>query len=170
MNFLIQPSRSTLWRAILAVTAAFSLLSILNLINLAAQLGVNISTSVSWLAGIGALGLLALLTLLGLAIGNSKAGEQFLVKIEALDQFNKWFGIALILVALAGFPLVSANPFFLRILHHEEWVRMLIFWLFSLAGMWGIRIFNKNVLWHVALIVFMLCQSVLQLVLINLPI
>lgn len=169
MNFLTTPSRPAFWRVILIVTAALPLLSIWNLITLAAELGVNITTSISWLAGIGVLVLLSALALIGLAIGFSKAGESLWAWIEAFGRFRTWFGIALTLVALAGFPLVSANPFFLRILHQEEWVRMLLFWLFSLAGMWGIKMFRQETSWPVALIVFMLCQSVLQLFLINLP-
>jgi len=169
MNLFIQPSRSAFWRLILVVTAALSLLSIWNLIDLAQRLGVNISNSVSWLAGIGALALLALLALLGLAIGTSKAGESFWERIEAFDPFPKSIRIAVPIVALAGFPLISANSFFLRILYAEEWARMLVFWLFSLAGMWGIKLFRKETSWSIALMAFLLCQSVLQLFLINLP-
>lgn len=169
MNIIIQPSRSTFWRVILIVTAALPLLSIWNLINLAARLGVNISTSVSWLAGLAALAMLTLLALLGLVISFSKARDQLWARVEALGHIHKWIGIPLIIVALAGFPLVVANPFFRKILNGEEWVRMLVFWMFSLAGMWGIKLFRKNISWSVALIVFMLCQSVLQLLVINLP-
>jgi len=169
MNIIIQPSRSTFWRVILIITAALPLLSIWNLINLAARLGVNISTSTSWLAGIAALALLTLLALLGLAISFSKSGDQLWARVEALGHIQKIFSILLILVALAGFPLVISNSFFRNILNGEEWVRMLVFWMFSLAGMWGIKLFHKKISWSVALIVFMLCQSVLQLFLINIP-
>ena len=169
MNFLIPPPRSTFWRVILIVTAALPILSIWNLINLAARLGVNISTSTTWLAGIAALGALASLALLGLGISFTKSNEQLWGRVEALSHIHKWIGILLILVALAGFPLVVSNSFFRKILSGEEWVRMLVFWMFALIGMWGIKILRKEILWSVALIVFMLCQSVLQLLLINIP-
>ncbi|MCI0551958.1 MAG: hypothetical protein L0287_13480 [Anaerolineae bacterium] len=169
MNFIIPPSRSTFWRVILVVTAALPLLSIWNLIDLAAWLGVNISTSSSWLAGIAALGMLTLLALLGLGIGFTKTGDQLWGRVEALGQLHKLIGIVLIIIALAGFPLVLANSFFQEILSRETWVRMLIFWMFSLAGMWGIKIFRNELTWSIALIVFMLCQSMLQLLLINIP-
>jgi len=169
MNFISPPSRAAFWRTILIITGTLPLLSIWNLITLAQEIGVNISTSVSWMAGIVSLMLISLTVILGLVIGMSKAGESLWLRFESIDRFNKGFGAGLILIALAGFPLISSNSFFLRILHFEEWVRMLAFWSFSLAGMWGIKLFRKATTWPIALIVFLLCQSVLQLFLINLP-
>ncbi len=169
MNLLIPPSRSTFWRVILVVTAALPLLSIWNLMDLAARLGVDVSTRTSWQAGIAGLGMLTSLALLGLGISFTKTGDQLWGRVEALGQIQKWIGIVVIIIALAGFPLVLANSFFRQILSGEAWARMFIFWMFSLAGMWGIKIFRKESSWSIALIVFMLCQSVLQLILINIP-
>jgi hypothetical protein len=166
LNLIIPPSRSTFWRVTLIVTAALPLLSIWNLVNLAARLGVDISTRTAWQAGIAALGMLALLALLGLGI-SLKSGEQFWGRVEALDRLHKWIGIPLVVIAAAGFPLVITTPFFKEVLGGEAWVRMFVFWMFSLAGMWGIKIFRKELSWSIALIVFMICQSVLQLLLIN---
>ena len=169
MNFLLHPSRSTFWRAVFIVTAALPLLSIWNLIDLAKRLGVIIATSSSWLAGLTVLGLLVLLALLGLAVGFSKACHKLWDALEAVGRIHKGVGVPLFIMALTGFSLVLANPFFRKVFSGEEWVRLLVFWLFSLAGMWGLKLLRKEISWSVALIVFMLCQSVLQLLLINLP-
>ena len=169
MNFITPPSRSTFWRVILIVTAALPLLSIWNLINLAAKLDVNLSTQTSWQAGIAALAILASLALLGLGISFTKTGDSLWGRVEALGFIPKKIGIIVIIVALAGFPFVISNSFFQEILGGEAWVRMLIFWMFALAGMWGVKIFRKELSLPIALIVFMLCQSVLQLLLINIP-
>jgi flagellar biosynthesis protein FliQ len=169
MNFITPPSRPTFWRVILIVTAALPLLSIWNLINLAARLGVDIFTRASWQAGIAALVMLASMALLGLGISFTKTGDQLWSRVEALGFIPKIFGIALIVIASTGFPLVVTNSFFQNILGGEAWVRMLVFWMFSLAGMWGVKIFRKEISWSLALIVFMLCQSVLQTLLINIP-
>ncbi|MCI0553883.1 MAG: hypothetical protein L0287_23280, partial [Anaerolineae bacterium] len=102
-------------------------------------------------------------------ISFTKTGDQLWGRVEALGQFHKLFGVGIIIIALAGFPLVVSNSFFRNILNGEEWVRIFVFWMFSLGGMWGIKIFRKESPWSIALIVFMLCQSVLQLLLINIP-
>lgn len=169
MNFITPPSRSTFWRVILVVTAALPLLSIWNLINLAAKLDVNLSTQTSWQAGIAVLAILTSLALLGLGVSFTKTGDQLWGRVEALGFIQKKFGIVIIVVALIGFPLVIANSFFQQILGGEAWVRMLVFWMFALAGMWGVKIFRKEFDWPIALIVFMLCQSTLLLLLINIP-
>ena len=169
MNFIIPLSRSTFWRVILIVTAALPLLSIWNLIDLAAKLNVNLSTQTSWQAGIAAFAILASLALLGLGASFTKTGDQLWGRVEALGFIQKRIGIVIIVIALIGFPLVIANSFFQQILGGEAWVRMLVFWMFALAGMWGVKIFRKEFDWSIALIVFMLCQSVLLLLLINIP-
>jgi len=171
MNFLIQPSRSTFWRVLLIVTAALPLFSIWNLINLAARLDVVIATSSSWLAGLTTLSMITLLALLGLVVGFSKARDRFWDRIEAFGQVERarWMGILLSIVALTGFSLVTSNSLFRKILGGEEWARLLVLWLFSLAGMWGIKLLRKEMPWHIALIAALLSQSVLHFFLANLP-
>jgi uncharacterized membrane protein YhaH (DUF805 family) len=88
MNLITPPSRSTFWRVILIVIAALSFLSILDLFTSAQKLGVNISTSVTWLAGIILFAASTLLALLGLAI-IYKSGEQLWGRIEALGFTQK---------------------------------------------------------------------------------
>ena len=168
MNLIIPPSRSTFWRVILVVIAALSFLSILDLFTSAQKLGVNISTSVTWLAGIILFAALTLLALLGLAI-SYKSGERLWERIEALGFIPKSFGIALIILAWIGFPLVVSNSFFKTVLGSAGWIHLLVFFSFSLAGMCGIKFFRKELSLPIALIVFMLCQSVLQTLLINIP-
>jgi len=150
MNFIILPSRSIFWRVILIVTAALPLLSIWNLIDLAEKLGVNISTQTSWQASIAALAILTLLALLGLGV-SLKSGNQLWGRVEALGFIQKRIGIVIIVIALIGFPLVISNSFFQQILGGEAWVRMLVFWMFALAGMWGVKIFRKEFDWSIAL-------------------
>ena len=171
MNFIIQPSRSAFWRVVLIVTAALPLFSIWNLINLAARLDVLIETSSSWLAGLATLSMITLLALLGLAVGFSKARDRFWNRIEAFGQVDRarWMGILLTIVALTGFSFVTANSLFRKILGGEEWVRLLVFWVFSLAGMWGIKLLRKEIPWSLALITIMLSQSLLHFFLTMLP-
>jgi hypothetical protein len=169
MNFIPPPSRSTFWRTILAVTAALSLLSILDLFASAQKLGVDISASVTWLAGVFLFAAIALLALLGLAVGFTKRAEQLWGRIEALGSIPRIFGMTLCILALIGFPLVVSNSFFKTVLGSAGWIHLLMFWMFSVIGMWGVKSLRKEIGWHTALIVFILPQALLQLALINLP-
>jgi len=169
MNFIVSPPRPTFWRTILAVTALFSLFSILDLFISAQKLGVDISTSVTWLAGVFLFASMTLLSLLGLAASLTKNAGQLWGRIEALGSIPKIFGIALSILALIGFPLVVSNSFFKSVLGGAAWIHLLVFWAFSMIGMWGIKILRKESSWSIALIMFMLCQSVVQLLLINIP-
>jgi hypothetical protein len=49
------------------------------------------------------------------------------------------------------------------------WLRLLIFWSFSLIGMWGVKLFRKGTPWLIALIGIVLCQSTLHLLLVYWP-
>ncbi len=169
MYFLIQPSPSTFLRTILAVAAAFSLLSILDLFESARNLGVDISTSVTWLAGVFLFAAISLLALLGMGASLTRSGEQLWGRIEALSFVSKGVGVVSAIVALSGFPLVVSNSFFKTVLGNAGWIHLLVFWMFSLAGMWGIKGFRRELSWSVALIVFLLVQSVLQVLFISLP-
>ncbi|MCC6298102.1 MAG: hypothetical protein IT314_02300 [Anaerolineales bacterium] len=169
MTFLLPPPRSTFWRVILIVTAALSALSILDLFNSAQKLDVDISTSVTWLAGIVLFAAVALLALLGLSVSFTNAGDQLWGRIEAVGFIQKKFGIALIIVALIGFPLVVSNSFFKTVLGAAGWIHLLVFFAFSVIGMCGVKNFCNDIEWHIALIVFILPQALLQLALINLP-
>ncbi|WKZ46647.1 MAG: hypothetical protein QY306_12590 [Anaerolineales bacterium] len=168
MPFLIPPSRSTFWKTILIVTAALSALSIFDLFTSAQKLGVNIYTSVTWLAGVFLFSAIALLALLGLGVSFTNHRDQLWGRIEAVGFIPKKFGILLIALALIGFPLVVSNSFFKTVLGSAGWIHLLVFWVFSLVGMIGVKNF-RNIEWHVALIVFILPQALLQLALINLP-
>ena len=168
MNIIL-PSRSIFWRTVLLVTAVFSLLSILDLFNSAQKLGVDVSTSVTWLAGIFLFAAITLLALLGLVVGFSKNRDKLWGRVEALGSIQKTFGILLSVLALIGFPIIVSNSFFKTVLGGAGWVHLLVFWMFSVLGMWGVKSFRKEIEWHGALMVFVLPQALLQLALINLP-
>ncbi|MCC7187970.1 MAG: hypothetical protein IT312_04440 [Anaerolineales bacterium] len=168
MPFLIPPSRSTFWKTILIVTAALASLSIFDLFASAQKLGVNIYTSVTWLAGVFLFSAVALLALLGLGVSFTNRRDQLWGRIEAVGFIPKKFGIVVIVLALIGFPLVVSNSFFKTVLGSAGWIHLFVFWMFSLVGMIGVKNF-RDIDWYVALIVFILPQALLQLALINLP-
>jgi hypothetical protein len=161
---MLQPARSTFWRFTLLVTFLFVLLAIWDLIQLAGRLNVQILARPAWLGAVSALGLFDAILLVGFAAGFSKAGERIWGWLEFPSVIlPKQIGIILALVGLLGFSMITSLAAFKEILSGEEGARILIFWLFSLLGMWGIKIFRKETTWLNALITMSLAQATIHL-------
>ncbi|MGE5642360.1 MAG: hypothetical protein ACM3Y8_05045, partial [Byssovorax cruenta] len=163
-----QPSASTFWRFVFAAVSFFALFAYWSLVETARRLGILVSNSTSW---IGLFVLMAVFTLLMLILSVTsftKRGERlstFLESTIAGTQFQKLFGALLLVIGLSGFALFTSNPYFIRVLGNASGVRYLLVVLFSLAGMWGIKMIRQETAWLTALIVTLLGQSVIQLVL-----
>lgn len=163
---MIQPTRSTFWRFVLMVTCLLVLTASWNLVDLAQRLNVQIFSRPSWLGVLACLGLFAGLMLLGLIISISKKQEKLwgLLELPA-TRLPKWISVGLCLVALVGFSIITSFAGFKRILSGEDWIRIFIFWLFGLLGMWGIKSLRKDISWLTALLTVTLAQSTLHLLL-----
>jgi hypothetical protein len=169
---IIQPSRLTFWRAVLALSAALSFLSVVQILGSANQLGVDLSVSKAWMGLVLFLSLIGLLSLLFLVTTWSRYGERILPLSEFPDRVSgnlHWLSFPVLTVALVGFTIVFMLPFAQKFLGGLGWMRFLIFWTFSLIGMWGIKLFRRDTSWFVALIAIVLCQSTLHLLLIYWP-
>jgi hypothetical protein len=163
---MLQPTRSAFWRLILLVTFLFVLLTTWNLIDLAGQLNVRILSRPSWLSALITLGFVAATILLGYLTSFSKSREQLWTFFESPTEFvPRTFGVILFLIGLVGFSSITYLRSFKELLGGEDWVRLLIFWSFSLLGMWGIKIFRKETAWLSALIIIVLLQTTLHLLL-----
>ena len=79
---ITQPSRLTFWRLIFAVSALLPFLSILQLLNMASALGVDISASSSWMRAILVLGVMCVLSLLFWTLTGSRYQERILSLAE----------------------------------------------------------------------------------------
>ena len=156
------------WRFVFAAVSFFALFAYWSLVETARRLGILVSNSKSW---IGLFVLMAVFTLLMLILSVTsftKRGERlstFLESTIAGTQFQKLFGALLLVIGLSGFALFTSNPYFIRVLGNASGVRYLLVVLFSLAGMWGIKMIRQETAWLTALIVTLLGQSVIQLVL-----
>ena len=141
------------------MTFVFVLLAIWNLIHLAGRLNVQILARPNWLGVVSALGLFNAILLWGVV-----SGERIVGWLELPStRLPKPIGIILALVGLIGFSLITALTTFKELLSGEAGVRALIFWLFSLLGMWGIKIFRKDITWLNALITMGLSQATIHL-------
>ena len=163
---MIHPTRSTFWRSVLLVTCLLVLMASWNLVDLAQTLNIQIFSRPSWLGVLACLGLFAGALLLGLTASFSKMQEKLWGFLELpATRLPEWIGVGLCLVALVGFSIITALAGFKRVLSGEDWVRLLIFWLFSVLGMWGIKILRKDTVWLTALITIILSQATLHLLL-----
>jgi hypothetical protein len=169
---ILFPARLTFWRFIFAVTAALPFLSIYQLLGKANELGVNLSASTAWMGLIVGFVLIGLFPLLFLTSTGSRYRERILSLAEiperAPDQAH-WIGVLLFGVALIGFTVTFMFPPIQSFFGGIGWVRVLVFWFFSLTGMWGIKLIGPQTPWFAALTGTILSQSTLHLLLVYWP-
>jgi hypothetical protein len=169
---ITQPSRLSFWRFVFAITAVLPFLSITQILGSADKLGVDLSVSKSWMELVIFLSLLGLLSLLFFAATWSRYREPILSFVEFPEHVSSrlhWISILVLTLALVGYTLVFMLPFAQKFFGGLGWMRFLIFWSFSLIGIWGIKLFRRDTAWFIALITIVLCQSTLHLLLIYWP-
>ena len=169
---IIQPSRLTFWRSVFALSAALPFLSVTQIFVSANKLGVDLSVSKSWMGFVVLLSFLGLLSLLFFAATWSRYQERILSLTEFPEYVSNsmhWISGLVLTLALVGFTIVFTFPFMQKFFGGLGWVRFLIFWSFSLMGIWGIKLFRRDTSWFFALITIVLCQSTLHLLLVYWP-
>jgi len=165
---IIQPARLTFWRFVFIVSAAIPFLSIYQLLGRAKTLGVDFSASTSWMGLIAGFGFIGLFPLLFLTTTWSRYRERILSFAESPERTPdkmRRIGASLFILALIGFTVVFMFPFIQNFFGGLGWIRVLVFWFFSLIGMWGIKLFRRETPWFIALIAIVLCQTTLHLLL-----
>lgn len=165
---MIQPARSTFWRFILLATFLLAILAGWNLIQIAEKLNVDILARPSWTAALAGMSLFAGVIFSGFIASFSKLREKLWELLEltsTLDRLPQTVGVVIILAGVAGFSTLTALAGFQKIFTGEDWVRIFVFWLFGLLGMWGMKVYRKGVPWFTALIAVILAQATLQLLL-----
>jgi hypothetical protein len=161
---MLQPTRPVFWRFVLGVTFLFTLLAGWNLIDLARRLNIQIWARPSWLGVVSGLGLIGLILLVGFSMGFSRTRERLWNFLELPSTISpKPIGFFIIVIGLIGFSFITFLNSFKRILSPEDGVRMLLFWTFSLIGMWGIKIVRRETTWLNALITVVLSQATIHL-------
>ena len=157
-----QPSRLTFWRSLLLLTVMLPFLAIWDLLHLARELNVVLLSSTSWMEGLTILGVGGLAALLTLTSTWSRARERTLSLLE-LPARIRWLGFFLLLLSLTGYTIVFTIPFSRDLLAGLNWVRFLVFWGFSLLGMYGLKAIRERVPWLTSLLVIVLFQTCLHL-------
>src|SRR5215217_1940514 len=166
---IIPFSPLTFWRFLLTLTGLLSFLAAFEILESVAGMGIDLTASRSWAGLLVALCLLGAFSLLLLALTWSRYREQFLVFAEFPEHIphaSTWLGIMLVTLGITGFTVFFMLPFIQSHLDGLGWLRCLIFLFFSLIGMGGIKLLDKETPWLIALIAMALCQSTLHLLLV----
>jgi len=168
---LIPPSRLTFWRLSFALTGLLPFLAVYQILGGAPELGVDLSASLPWQGLAAILGLMGLLSLFFLILTGSRYRERMLslVQLPDITKSNAWVGIPLVALALVGFSVLFMVPRIQSLVGGFGWMRFLIFWSFSLIGMWGVKLLRRETPWWIALVAIVLCQSTLHLLLVYWP-
>ena len=169
---IIQPSHQAFWRSVFAFNALLFFLATSQVLGSAAKLGVDLSASTSWKGLIAILSISGIASVLLLTSTWSRNRERILSLVEFPEWTSiraAWIGMALITLALTGFTILFMIPMIQSLFGGLGWMRFLLFWSFSLMGMWGIKLLRRDVPWFVALVAVVLCQSTLHLLLVYWP-
>lgn len=159
---MTQPSRLTFWRSVLILTLVLPFLAIWDLLRLARELDVVVLSSKSWIGALSILGIGGLAALLTLISTCFRTRERTLSALE-LPARVRWLGHLFIVISLTGYTLVFALPASRDLLGNLGWMRFLIFWTFSLIGMYGLKAVKKNIAWLTSLLVVVIFQTSLHL-------
>ena len=169
---IILPSRLTFWRSIFALTGILPFLAIAQIFSSAPQLGVNLSLSTAWrglIAGLVMIGSASFFLLIW-------TGSRYRERIFSLTEFPErmtalrpWWSILPITLALIGFSVLFMLPSIQGLFGSLGWIRFLIFWSFSLIGMWGVKLLRRETPWLIALLSIVVFQSTLHLLLVYWP-
>jgi len=165
---ILQPSRLTFRWLIFAVSALLPFLTILQLLAMADQLGVDIPASSSWMAAILGLGMMCLLLLLFWTLTYSRYQERVLSLAEFPQQLTDqtiWIAVLVLIISITGFTLFLKLTF-LSFLVWVGWFRFLVFWYFSLMGLFAFKSIRRDAPWLTTLLSVVICQSVFHLLLV----
>ena len=169
---ITQPSRRAFWRFVIMALAILTALAVLGYWERSRDLQVSLSQSRPWQALFALLGVFFLLVIAGVVLSYLRSSAKVWDRLEAWGEGSKaarWLGVSLAAIGLFGFVLVSWHPLFQRVLGGENGPRFLAFFLLSLTGMWGIKLLRRQTPWLTALIGVVLFQSVLHLLLVDIP-
>ena len=146
----------------LTLTAVLPFLAIWDLLRLAQELNV-VSTLQQIVDGaLSILGIGGLAALLALTSTRFRTRERTLSLLEFPARI-RWFGFFFLVTALAGYTLVFTLPLSRDLLGGLGWVRFLVFWVFSLLGMYGLKAIRGNISWLTSLLVVVIFQDSLHL-------
>jgi len=143
-------------------SAALPFLSIWQSVRLARELEIDLLNSTSWMGLLAGLFIMGCIPLLAWTLTWSRYRERILALTEsperALEKIH-WVGWFILALSIVGFTVFFAVPSVGKLFGGEGWLRVLVFWYFSLIGMFAIKNIRRDVFWFGALISVVLFQT-----------
>jgi len=167
---IIQPARDTFWRYIFFTSAVLPFLSMWQSVGLARALEVDFLTRPSWLGLLAGLFILGLIPLLSWTLTWTRYRERILAITEFPERVPeklRWLGWVVLSISVAGFTAVFMLSNVRSLFGSEGWIRCLIFWYFSLFGLFGIKTIRQNRAWFPSLLAVVLAQTLFHLVMVQ---
>ncbi|MCJ7723083.1 MAG: hypothetical protein MUP03_03020, partial [Anaerolineales bacterium] len=156
-----RPTSLTFWRLLLALTGLLTLLALFQIRSLADELGFSLAQP-RWSALVAFISLIGIGAFLMLLLSLSRF-RSMLPWGDALEKTTKLFRISafgMLLLSLPVFSGVMLHPSTGFLIGGQAWLRFLAFWLLSLASMFAIKNFGKQVDWTLSLAIALLLQAV----------
>lgn len=169
MLMTTQLKRLTLWRLILGITFPLACLSFWDALALAGKLGLAPLSSKTWMVILGVLALTALISLILLALTWTSTGKKLFEKLETLPQAPAWLALTGFAVFLAAFPLFYLHPYYGDLLGKQAFIRLFLFFLLSLAGMFALKLAFPHLEFSSALAFALISQTAANLFITQLP-
>ena len=166
MNIL-QPSRLTFWRFIFLVSLALPSLSIWRSIVLARSMEIDVFSRPSWIGLLVILFVMGMIPLLFWTLTWSRHNERILAFAGSHEKIPEWLGWPLLSASIIGYTLTYTFPFFRNLFGGESWIRLYVFWLFCLAGIYAFKSLSKTS-WFTAMVAVALMQTCFHLLAVQL--
>jgi hypothetical protein len=140
MLMTTSPTQLTFWRLISGITFSLACLSLWDAFSLTEKLGIAPFSSKSWLVILGTLALIGLLSLALLVLTLTADGKKLFKKLENLPHIPVWLALTGFAMLQAAFPLFYLHPYYGALLGKQAFIRLFLFFLLSLAGMFTLKL------------------------------
>jgi len=169
MLMTASPNRLTFWRLVLGFFFPIACLSLSDAFSLAGKLGIAPLTSKSWLAILSMLALVGLSSLVLLVLTFVSVGKKLFNDLENLPKIPTCLALTIFAVILLAFPLLYLHPYYGDLLGKQPFIRLFLFFLFSLAGMFALKLAFPRLEFSSALSFALLSQAAANLFVTYLP-
>src|SRR5512145_1443016 len=169
MLMTTQPNRLTFWRVILGISFPQACLSLWDAFSLAGKLGIEPLTSKSWAFILSGLALIGFISLILFALTWTKPGKKLFETLETLPHFPVWLALTGFAAILTAFPLFYLHPYYGELFGRQAFIRLFLFFLLSLAGMFALKLAFPCLEFPAALAFALVSQAAANLFITYLP-
>ena len=82
---------------------------------------------------------------------------------ERIPKIMQWIGWGALIISIVGYTTVITIPFVQKLFGNADWIRLLVFWCFSLMGMIAFKAVWHDAAWFNSLVTIVLLQAAIHL-------